>query len=81
MRICVPSARSSPDMRVCAVNGTTTASAGAATRMPRLRASSTIDAPSGVGSASDDERGGAQQLIGVDAGHPQHLVRRGGCRR
>ena len=55
-RICRP-LRSIPDMRVWAVNGTNTASLSASSR-PRMPycsfASTTIDRPSGVSSASDD---------------------------
>ncbi|CPU64483.1 Uncharacterised protein [Mycobacteroides abscessus] len=54
LRIWVPSGSSSPDIRVCAVNGTISPGAVGPTSRPPRRASSTIDVPSGVGSARDD---------------------------
>jgi hypothetical protein len=41
-------------MRVCAVNGTATSWGPVSAAEPRVRASSTMDLPSGVESASDE---------------------------
>ena len=50
-----PSGRSIPDMRVCAVKGTSSAPVGSAGTRPCAEvARSTIERPSGVSSASDD---------------------------
>ena len=55
LRIFVPSARSSPLMRVYALNGTKIEPAGASpSRAPTCWASATIERPSGVSSASDE---------------------------
>ncbi len=66
MRTCVPSARSMPDMRVWAVNGTkvapaliSAASSGTSSVMPSATAKSMIERPSGVRSASEAMRAAA----------------------
>ena len=54
LRMALPSGRSIPDMRVCAVNGTVTTSGISVAVNPSAAAYSTIERPSGVSSASDD---------------------------
>ena len=55
LRTVRPLVRSIPDMRVCAVNGTSTAPASSITVSPKSRtANSTIERPSGVSSASEE---------------------------
>ena len=66
-----------PDIRVCAVNGTNTASLSASSR-PRMPyfsfASTTIDRPSGVSSASDDSCAASASSCGLTPGSATNSV-------
>ena len=75
LRTIDPSGRSSPDMRVCAVNGTTSPAGAVSKRMPRSAARATIDEPSGVGSASEASAAARSSSVVVHAGQRDELAR------
>ena len=66
--------KSTPDIRVCAVNGISCASRGSAVVQPFSCARSTIDRPSGVSSARDDSSAASTRSPSVDPG--QRVERR-----